>query len=261
MSKSKDSFNLNLCIYIVFHNSIFEHLYEEMSQEDKKYLVLYGVREKVKTNMSIIYEKNLIDYNPKLQKDIYNEGSAFYHIYKNSHLYKNYDYIGFGQYDMKIFNNTISNIKNIIQTSKEEPIIVFDYFPDIKETGFLGAHNLIHSNLNNLECGLTTYNRMFGTNYTPYDVIKNRLVVCNTFLIHTSLFEKMMKWLIQYYREDVNINRHGLIGNAGEIIEALIGMFLSLEVSNGAKYYKFDVEHIWPLYKNIANKANNTNIS
>jgi hypothetical protein len=78
--------------------------------------------------------------------------------------------------------------------------------------------------------------------------------MCNTFVIDKSTFEKMMGWLMQYYRDDINVNRHPLIGNAGQIPEALIGMFLSLEVLQGATYYKFDVEHIWPLYKNIANK-------
>jgi hypothetical protein len=78
--------------------------------------------------------------------------------------------------------------------------------------------------------------------------------MCNTFVISTELFDTMMSWLIRYYRDDVNLNRHPLIGNAGEIPEALIGMFLSLEVSKGAKYYKFDIEHVWPLYKTIANR-------
>jgi hypothetical protein len=128
-----------------------------------------------------------------------------------------------------------------------------DYFPDIKKTGFLGCHNLIKSDLNALESGLTTYNRAFNTSYRPDDVIQNRLIMCNTFVIHKTTFEKMMGWLIQYYRDDINVNRHPLIGNAGQIPEALIGMFLSLEVLQGATYYKFDVEHIWPLYKNIAN--------
>jgi hypothetical protein len=131
-----------------------------------------------------------------------------------------------------------------------------DYFPDIKVSGFLGCHNLIKSDLNGLESGLKTYNRIFNKNYTAEDVIQNRLIMCNTFVIHRKTFEKLMSWLIQYYRDDINVNRHPLIGNAGQIPEALIGMFLSLEVLEGAKYHKFNVEHIWPLYKNKSNTVN-----
>jgi hypothetical protein len=154
---------------------------------------------------------------------------------------------------MKLFSNTLPNIKHIIKNSQETPIIVFDFFPDINQTGFLGAHNLIKSNLNNLERGLTSYNRTFGTNFNENDILKHRIISCNTFVIHTKLFDKMMHWLIHYYKDDVNTNRHPFIGNAGEIIEALIGMFLCLEVVGGARYYKFDIQHVWPLYKIIAN--------
>ena len=202
--------------------------------------------------MNVIYEMDLPYYNPLLQKAVYNEGTAFYHIYKNN-IHKDLDYIGFGQYDMKLFQHTIPNIRNILQTNKD-PIITFDFFPDIKETGFLGGHNLIRADLNNLECALTSYNRMFQTNFDPLDVVQNRLLMCNTFVISTTLFDKMMSWLIQYFKNDVTTNLHPFIGNAGQIPEALIGMFLSLEVLQGSKYHKFDIEHIWPLYKEKANQ-------
>jgi hypothetical protein len=242
---------MDIGIYLVFHKAIFEHLYDEVEEEDKKCITLYGVNKEVDTSMNIIYEKSLPIYHPVLQHLVYNEGTSFYHIYKNG-LYKGLDYIGFGQYDMKLFKHTLPNIRNILQKDKN-PIIVMDFFPDIKETGFLGCHNLIRTHLNNLECALTNYNRTFNTHFTLMDVIQNRLLMCNTFVISSALFEIMMSWLIQYFREDVNVNRHPLIGNAGEIPEALIGMFLSLEVCKGAKYYKFDIEHVWPLYKRMAN--------
>lgn len=242
---------MNIGIYLVFHKAIFEHLYDEVEEEDKKCITLYGVNKEVDTSMNVLYEKNLPIYRPLLQQLVYNEGTSFYHIYKNG-LHKQVDYIGFGQYDMKLFKYTLPNIRNILQQDKN-PIIVMDFFPDIHETGFLGCHNLIRTHLNNLECALINYNRTFHTYFTLMDVIQNRLLMCNTFVISSDLFETMMSWLIQYYRDDVNVNRHPLIGNAGEIPEALIGMFLSLEVFKGAKYYTFDIEHVWPLYKRMAN--------
>ena len=252
--KTQTQSDISIKLFVVFHNLIFDELYTEVSEEDKQCITMYGVKNRQNSEFKTIYEADLPIYNPKLQADIYNEGSAFYHIYKNN-LYSDCDYIGFGQYDMKIHSNTLTNIKNTLQNSSSPCIFVMDYFPDIKETGFLGCHNIIKSDLNNVECALTTYNRLFNKNYTPDDVIHNRLIMCNTFVIHKKTFEKMMSWIINYYKDDINVNRHSLIGNAGELPEALIGMFLSLEVLEGAKYHKFDVEHIWPLYKQISNSS------
>jgi GR25 family glycosyltransferase involved in LPS biosynthesis len=252
--RKKMSIHVSIKLFVVFHNLIFDELYTEMSKIDKESVTLYGVKNRQDSEFKTVYEADLPIYNPKLQADVYNEGSAFYHIYKNN-LYNDCDYIGFGQYDMKIHADTFSSIRSTINSSNSPCIFIMDYFPDIKISGFLGCHNLIKSDLNGLESGLKTYNRMFNKTYTAEDVIQNRLIMCNTFVIHRKTFEKLMSWLIQYYRDDINVNRHPLIGNAGQIPEALIGMFLSLEVLEGAKYHKFNVEHIWPLYKNMSNSA------
>jgi FkbM family methyltransferase len=251
----KEEYNISIKLFIVFHSMLFNELYSEMSDIDKHSVTMYGVKSREESEFKTIYEADLPIYNPKLQANVYNEGSAFYHIYKNN-LYNDCDYIGFGQYDMKIQSNTFTSIRSTINSSDSPCIFVMDYFPDIKKTGYLGSHNLIKSDLNGLESGLKTYNRMFNKRYTPEDVLQNRLIMCNTFVIHKVTFEKLMSWLIQYYRDDINVNRHKLIGNAGEIPEVLIGMFLSLEVLEGAKYHKFNVEHIWPLYKNKVNMLN-----
>jgi hypothetical protein len=244
--------NPKIGIYIVFHQKVFEELYEKMEEEDKKCITLYGVNKKVDTSMNILYESELPLYNPLLQKNLWNEGSAFYHIYKNG-LYQDLDYIGFGQYDMKLYKHTLPNIRKTLEKDRS-PIFIMEFFPDIKHTGFLGCHNLIQMDLNDMESGLSTYNEMFHTHFTPQDVAQNRLIMCATFLISSSLFDKMMTWLVHYYKDDVNVNRHPFIGNAGQISEALIGMFLSLEILNGSSYYTFDVKHVWPLYKNKANQ-------
>jgi hypothetical protein len=254
MSALVDYVEPKIHVYIVFHNKVFENLYEELNDDDKKNITLYGVKNTHNTKLNIIYEFDLQIYNKNLQENIYNEGSSFYHIFKNSYLYKNYDYIGFGQYDMKLFANTFNNIKKIIHDNPNEKcIFVSSYFPDIKKTGFLGGHNLIKHNLNQLESGITSYNRVFNKNYTPENVIENKLISCNTFVITTQLYEKMMSWLISYYIDDIKQHIHPLIDNAGCILEGLIGMFLSLEVFEGSKYYNFEIEHIWPHYKNLSN--------
>ena len=61
----------------------------------------------------------------------------------------------------------------------------------------------------------------------------------------------MMAWMEQYFIDDLILDKSNSdCDNPGCVPEALVGMFLSLEVYKGAKYYPFHIKHIWPLYKN-----------
>lgn len=222
-------------MYIVFHSRVFENLLEELSPEDKLNITLYGVRDRHNTKLNVVYEYELPIYNPCLQENIYNEGSAFYHIFKNKHLYSQHDYIGFGQYDMKLFKDTFTNINKIIcDNPTENCIFVNTFFQKVNEvSGLGGGATLFVNNMNTLEAGLTSYNRVFNKNYTAEDIIQNKFIACNVFVIKTSLFEKMMTWLMLYYIDNIKETIHPTIGNAGVIIESLVGMFLSLEVLEG----------------------------
>ena len=243
----------SLHIYSVFHSYFYDELYTDIeNEEENKMITLYGVKQRQinTTKLNMIYEADLKIYNPNFQKMIYNEGSALYHVYKND-LYKKYDYIGFCQYDMKFFANTINDIINIIKNASVDCICNIGYFPDIKNTGFRGGHSLIIKEINNLPSGLASYNKFFNTNYTSDHVIKNLLIHCNTFVIPSKIFENMMAWMEQYFIDDLILNKSNSdCDNPGCVIEGLLGMFLSLEVYKGAKYYPFHIEHIWPLYKN-----------
>lgn len=56
----------------------------------------------------------------------------------------------------------------------------------------------------------------------------------------------MMSWLIQYFRDDIKLNYTCTAGygfNPGHMIEALTSMFLSLEINEGGRYEKLDLDH------------------
>jgi len=145
----------------------------------------------------------------------------------------------------------MKKIKNIINNSSLDYIFNIGYFPDIKDTGFNGGHGLIINRINELPSGLETYNKFFNTDYTTAEVIKNLLIHCNTFVIPSKMFKNMMDWMEQYFINDLVLNKtNSDCDYPGCAIEGLVGMFLSLEVYKGAKYYPFDIQHIWPLYKN-----------
>jgi hypothetical protein len=235
---------MNFNIFIVFHNEIADHFYN-INTNDWRYLTFYGVDKKFDTSRNVLYEKSLKIYNPALQNKKYNEGSALYHIYMND-LYKSYDYVGFAQYDMIFNKETISNIRKRIESKNKAHQYIF--YIGFFEWAFLGGQTTIISDYGILKNGLDSYNSFFKTSYTKEDLIKNKMIICNTFIIPSNMFKKMMDWMQQYFKNHIESNmidtENFIEFNPGHMIEALTGMFLSLEVASGvAKYVNFDICH------------------
>jgi len=231
---------MNIKLFVCFHKKIFSDCYKISQIEKEKYLTFYGVKDKDLGINNVIYEYNLIDYNPILQQKKYNEASCIYHVYKNK-LYNNYDYIGFCQYDMIFLENFFKNIEYKI-LNNSNTIFYLDFFT----WQFLGGQTTIIKDYYNIPSGLNSYNNFFNKNYTTEDLITNRMIICNTFLIPKKMYEKMMSWLIIYFKDDINdiyISDDGYNFNPGHMLEALTGMFLSLEINEGAVYEKLDLSH------------------
>ena len=249
-----------LQIYIVFHKFFYSSFYTNINTVNKEKLVLYGVKESHPndTGIKCIYENNLDLYNPSIQKNRFNEGSCIYHIYTNK-LHEKTSYIGMFQYDMKIQDSTITEINNKI-TSCGEPTIFAGLFAIEESKNRLhGSLQFITTSFSNFGSGLDNYNAFFNKSYTIDDVKKNQFIMCNTYVIPTQMFEKMMTWLILFFHHKVNqreiekiyFQNPGFevcgspekIINPGHILEALTAMFLSLELSEGVLLYPINIEH------------------
>jgi len=60
---------MNIQLFVCFHKKIFSDCYKISQEEKEKYLTFYGVdNEDLEINKNVIYEYDLIDYNPILQK-------------------------------------------------------------------------------------------------------------------------------------------------------------------------------------------------
>jgi hypothetical protein len=141
-----------------------------------------------------------------------------------------------------IFSETF--FKNIEDTMSSNNNIIF--YMDFFELAFLGGQTTIIRDYHNIEAGIQSYNRFFNTNYTPENLIENRMIICNTFLIPKQMYEKMMSWLISYFKNDIDelyVSRKGDKFNPGHMIEALTSMFLALEINEGATYSKLHLSH------------------
>lgn len=244
---------LKMKVFVVFHKEFFPGVYY-ITDEDKKYLTFYGVKNRQETTMDIIYENELPIYEPIWQQRTYNEASALYHIYKNN-MHQQYDFIGFFQYDMKVFSNCFPIIENTFKYNCNT-IFYLDFFP----WAFLGGQTTITKDYPQFEAGLKNYNKFFDTNFNEQQLIDYKMIISNTFVVHTSIFDKMMRWMTQYFIEDIDVLMadpdKGHNFNPGHMIEALTSMFLCLEVVQGAEYKRLSIHHDHDYNVSVINDRN-----
>ena len=231
--------SLNLKVFVVFHDKIYPEIYE-VNDEHTKYLTFYGVKneQENKTPMDIVYEKDLPLYEPIWQNLHYNEASALYHIYKNR-IHCGHEFIGFFQYDMKVLSNCFSEIEDSFKTNNRT-IFYSDFFP-----WKYCVHLLCFKE------AIQYYNEFFKTNFTIETLVLFKMPVSNTFVIHKTMFEKMMNWMSQYYITDSSVimqNKYDISDinediTPGHVIEVFTGVFLCLEVAQGAEYKLLNIQH------------------
>jgi hypothetical protein len=218
-----------LQIFVVFHNKLFDGCYEQIPADIlKEYFTFIAVNERYKKEYTpnkykIINEWELPIYNPYMQQQGYNENSAIYHIYANN-LHKEYDQIGFLQYDM-ILNGDI--ITKILQSPIEHHLLFRDSFEDCTK---------VYKNdkdYETIEFIVKDYEKFFNTMFE-----KKESACCNynSYIIPIRIFEKIMPWIIQLYDKmyprfcgppySVRCHRFGHIG---EIFERAMAMSIYQE--------------------------------
>jgi hypothetical protein len=240
-------------IFVIYHKTVYNDFYKTISEDNKKHIVFYGVKDKIENTPSI-YEYEMNIYNPRLQAQRYNESSAFYHIYENK-LYKDLSYIGFAQYDMIINNETINTIKTKIT---ETPTIFAAFFAvEESKRALHGSLNLIVEPISFFGSILDNYNNFFQKKYMKDDVMISPLIMCNTFVIPVVMYEKYMGWLNSYFKNDINVEElnkicsinYGFLDtrentlNRGHLIEICSAVFLAIEIIEGAVLQYIDIQH------------------
>lgn len=176
----------------------------------------------------MIRECELPHYDPTLFKKQYWMGSALYHVYKND-LHKGLDYVGFIFDDLKFNANTIANIAN-----NPERRIYCKNTKLVSDENMITGHRAIIYPIPEIgKSGLESYNFFFNTRYTREDVFKRPLVMNNKFVVPVDIYEKMMRWLEQFFTEEISLDEEIFwldgCNTPVQIIEGLTGLFLSLE--------------------------------
>ncbi len=126
--------------------------------------------------------------------------SAIYHVFKNG-LYKNYDYVGFLEYDiiLKSIQPAIPKTvtKHIIAMCEQNPNLIAPYSFQHPLSRLFGQKDIKNNGINAMEQIVYDYNHFFGTKYDPLALAKlNELVTSQqSFLTDVKTFESIMEFI------------------------------------------------------------------
>ena len=217
-------------LFVVFHKQIFDECYKTIPRNIlKKYFTFIAVNERIPKTFSenrynVVREWELPVYDPTFQERGYNENSAIYHVYANR-LHENYKWIGFFQYDMIFIENFIPKLLERINEKCYYALQMrdFDYcafrtWGELKTVRFVMEDWERYSNKKFNKSGL--------------------FPLCNTFLLPTESFIKIMLWVSLLYPklypwcvEPPNRTHFGHIGGIYERVMGFAIRQLELPVS------------------------------
>jgi len=244
----EETLEKKVVIYSIWHNKLFDEMYEELDDYSLSNIVMYGVNEKYEKiynsnkNYQLLFEYDFPIYNSILQKKNYCQTSCMYHIYLNK-LHLNTNYIGFVQYDMKLKHQLVYKIEKNITENPSKTVIYYEMLEHPDKC--LTFDNLTEVYLQIIN----SYNTYFKTNFTFIDFLeKSQLVpLLHTFVISSKMFSKMMEWFISIFdwieTTFKNVEK-------AQLSERIFGLFLCLEAiqDENIVYEKLETDHIWPMY-------------
>jgi len=232
-------------LFVVFHDRVDPDMFDELDETERQCFTLYGVKNRqASPPLRTVYEQELPVYNPRLQANKYNEGSALYHVHANG-LAGDSGYVGFFHYDMKFCKGAITAVKNtILRSPNTEHVFATSLFT---HTPFVGGQTSIVTDYpeHDLVGGLKSYNDYFGTSFSSDVLVTTKMLMRNAFIVSTQLYKKMMDWMKSYFVDDISDHLYEPVDddyfNPGHVIEALTGMFLALEVAQNAVYRRIHI--------------------
>jgi hypothetical protein len=239
----------SLQLFVIFHKKIFDDCYIHVKPELlEKYFTFVAVNERIPKEYTegkyrIIKEWELPIYDPDFQARGYNENSVIRHIYLNG-LHKKYDHIGFFQYDQVFNPGCIEAIVGKLQGCESAPPFYHALFPADFKLTMIGTWNEL------LSCSfmIDDYNRYFNTSHSLESLFHDasyEYPLLNTYIIHKSVFERYMPWIIQLFDKMYpwcvqypNKTHHGHLGGIWERI-----MSFAVAMQKIGPIVKMDIQH------------------
>lgn len=181
--------------YIVYHSTI-EESFTASIPNDIKIFTKVGPE---KSKIPKIYKKLELNSLPKYFQlsQSYAEGQVLFNLFLNPEIYRQSEYIGFGQYDIEL----LTDYKNFQHEMQPNNLIAFQYSTLIQD---YNQNILMDLNQRNKLCGdgyncyrqiIKDYNYFFQTNHKLEDYWYKEIALCSAFIIKTEIFTKLMNWL------------------------------------------------------------------
>ena len=185
----EETLEMSFTLYVVFHKFLVPECYETLSGEQLNYLRFMAVNAKIPKEVPenlqrlVIAERSLGWYDPFLQHNRFCESSAFFHVWKNPELMK--DYIGFFHYDMLMTKTAIDFLQEVIPSSEERLLftnVTLTAWPQLNQVIRIEQWNEI----------VAIYNGLFHTRHSIIDVLDEQLPLYHSFVAHRDIFHRMM---------------------------------------------------------------------
>ena len=223
-------------IYVIFHKFLVPECYETLSGEDISEHVRFmevnaAIPKEIPNQLAhltpyIIQERELTWYNPFLQHNRFCESSAFFHVWKNSHLID--DYTGFIHYDMLLKKEAIEFLKKEIAAATAP--LVFTQMTLVARPHLTQVIKLL-----DWEFLVQFYNILFEKRHRLDMILDKEIPLYHSFVLHISIFDRMMYFVekaIPYLFEMLNYNTTHM----PFMLERLHGVFLALDALEGTKW-------------------------
>lgn len=233
---------MEIQIFVVFHKYIFDDCYknipDDILQKNFTFIAVNPSIEKIYTpnKYKVINEWDLPIYDKTFQERGYNENSAIYHVYANE-LHKNYNYVGFFQYDMEFLDpNIIDFLETHITTSDKTIYFPYELYP-FCFSYYISWDQPPNTTLDFIVADYESY-------YKKGVIINDQNPLYNSYIIPTEKYEKIMKWVTQIYEKmypwcisPPYPEHHGYIGGIFERVMAFAIMqenmsYISLTASS-----------------------------
>ncbi len=187
----------------------------------------------------VIVEHDFPIFRPDFQENGYCENSVIWHVYKNG-IHKNYDYIGFVEYDHVLSENFTEAIQRKLDSSLEEMILTFQpyTYDQLYNQGILmnsrrpeKVDGNPDSPWNAIRVVLKDYNDYYGTVHTLQRLeAKNCFPICHSLLMPSAMFDRIMPFhtSVMESRKVEGYHRHNWRSPAG-LMERYLAVSLALE--------------------------------
>jgi len=236
--------------FVVFHRKLFDECYEKIPPGVlQEYFTFFAVNQSIPKEYTpgkykILNEWDLPIYDPTMQERDYRENSAIYHVYANG-LHKKYERIGFFQYDMTFNENIVDRILRVPVTDRAGFGVVGALIKCFIESTAPNMANKMKEIISRYEHHFSKpVIRITKSKIPPFtsvlDTTSRIYPLLNSYVIPSSSFERVMKWVVQLYGH-VDLEGH-TAGLYESIMAIAIGeedlVWFALDVRHDQEYKK-----------------------